>query len=423
MTIRFTCAECDSVLKIKDELAGSPGRCPKCKTKFIVPSPQPGEQAPDQELVVHQADTSSSIDEAAVGTIPTAEPHPIAESHQEDLPVVSTVASSVKIMDEVEDELDLDSPPMFVALAIPHSKSVAEFESKKTEKPRIALANPTTANAATAAKRTEAFDPLKFLMDGPPVEKPQSFSSQAENDSDLSLSDDSDDELFARPMPQPLSRPTPQPLSRPTPVAPNSRATPEKVDLATAAKMMKKAIKDSQAETAHQRELEAKAGFDHTLFFREFGLRGLAILVAAAVTIPLVYYGFSYVLSSSMKLPKMGYVRGTVKLDGQPLSGAMVFFAPAEAGVEGSKRERWRTSVGVADEKGYFRMMYSPGDKIEGVAVGKCRVWVTHSGEKGNDVPTEWMELAMRTDEVTAGNQKAPYDINLVSKKSDPRKK
>lgn len=39
MTIRYTCRECASVLKIKDEKAGSNGKCPKCKTEFVVPTP------------------------------------------------------------------------------------------------------------------------------------------------------------------------------------------------------------------------------------------------------------------------------------------------------------------------------------------------------------------------------------------------
>ena len=37
MTIRYTCIGCESVLKIKDEKAGSKGRCPKCKAEFMVP--------------------------------------------------------------------------------------------------------------------------------------------------------------------------------------------------------------------------------------------------------------------------------------------------------------------------------------------------------------------------------------------------
>lgn len=38
MTIRYECAECQSVLKIRDELAGTNGKCPKCKTEFTIPA-------------------------------------------------------------------------------------------------------------------------------------------------------------------------------------------------------------------------------------------------------------------------------------------------------------------------------------------------------------------------------------------------
>jgi phage FluMu protein Com len=40
MTIRYTCTECESVLKIKDEKAGTKGKCPKCRTEFLVPYPE-----------------------------------------------------------------------------------------------------------------------------------------------------------------------------------------------------------------------------------------------------------------------------------------------------------------------------------------------------------------------------------------------
>ncbi len=39
MTIRYTCTGCESVLKIKDEKAGTKGKCPKCKAEFLVPDP------------------------------------------------------------------------------------------------------------------------------------------------------------------------------------------------------------------------------------------------------------------------------------------------------------------------------------------------------------------------------------------------
>ena len=41
MTIRYQCTECDSVLKIRDDKAGQAGRCPQCKTAFVIPEPEP----------------------------------------------------------------------------------------------------------------------------------------------------------------------------------------------------------------------------------------------------------------------------------------------------------------------------------------------------------------------------------------------
>lgn len=39
MTIRYTCPGCQSVLKIRDEKAGTDAKCPKCKQAFVVPEP------------------------------------------------------------------------------------------------------------------------------------------------------------------------------------------------------------------------------------------------------------------------------------------------------------------------------------------------------------------------------------------------
>ena len=44
MTIRYQCTECESVLKIRDDKAGQAGRCPKCKTAFVIPEPEPDDQ-------------------------------------------------------------------------------------------------------------------------------------------------------------------------------------------------------------------------------------------------------------------------------------------------------------------------------------------------------------------------------------------
>ena len=63
MSIRYKCEECGSVLKVKDELAGTKGKCPKCKTRFVVPeldeaevSEPPKADAPQEESQETAAD-------------------------------------------------------------------------------------------------------------------------------------------------------------------------------------------------------------------------------------------------------------------------------------------------------------------------------------------------------------------------------
>lgn len=49
MTIRYTCPKCESVLKIRDEKAGTEGKCPKCRTPFLIPAPDSAEGGPSGE--------------------------------------------------------------------------------------------------------------------------------------------------------------------------------------------------------------------------------------------------------------------------------------------------------------------------------------------------------------------------------------
>ncbi|MCR9199207.1 MAG: hypothetical protein NXI04_11210 [Planctomycetaceae bacterium] len=59
MTIRYECAQCSAVLKIRDELAGTSAKCPKCKAEFLIPSAgKPGKKvskaalkSPKEELM------------------------------------------------------------------------------------------------------------------------------------------------------------------------------------------------------------------------------------------------------------------------------------------------------------------------------------------------------------------------------------
>jgi len=63
MTIRYTCSDCQSVLKIKDEKAGTKARCPKCKTSFVVPQPNEDEDGIEVESDSGAAGSSAVSDE------------------------------------------------------------------------------------------------------------------------------------------------------------------------------------------------------------------------------------------------------------------------------------------------------------------------------------------------------------------------
>lgn len=75
MTIRYTCTECESVLKIKDEKAGTKGKCPKCKAEFLVPNPEREEVDNDLEAESHAPEEpADSVDMPIELTPDVAEP-------------------------------------------------------------------------------------------------------------------------------------------------------------------------------------------------------------------------------------------------------------------------------------------------------------------------------------------------------------
>lgn len=47
MTIHLSCPDCGAKLKVKDELAGRQGKCPKCKTRVTIPAAEP--QTPKEQ--------------------------------------------------------------------------------------------------------------------------------------------------------------------------------------------------------------------------------------------------------------------------------------------------------------------------------------------------------------------------------------
>jgi hypothetical protein len=327
MTIRFTCAQCGSVLKIKDELAGTDGHCPKCKTAFVVPEP--------------------SSDEP------------------------------------------LDKSGLLSGKSAKTAESAAEpSRSQKTSgKPR------------KGSSANEPFDPADFLMEEDSERPRRSAPSQAYDEE----SDDDDD------------APPPKKAGGQKPAGTAGKSTASTPDSSVnasshAKEMMLKAMEESRAHAGDMPVEDKPPGFDYSGMFREVIVKGGGALLIGGVLCYGMYLVFDRMMSSRLKIPPLGNVTGTITLDGKPLPGAMIYFAPLEPAIAGSKKERARTSYGIADENGNYKLIYI--DSTEGAAIGKCRVWLDLvTAEKGQVIPPEYSAGTMMVREVKPGSQKIPIEM------------
>ena len=437
MTIRFTCAGCGSLLKIKDDLAGTDGKCPKCKTEFVVPEADDQESSDSVELVVAAPKKREAAEPAAKPHKPisklaekTAEKPAKIEKREE--PAETPAESESEVVGLVETGRNVDPIP---ATQPPHEPPASTDDQDSDDSVEIMVMAPSKHEPAvekvdkpapTAAVKTppksekpvhkpiekaagkspsksrkpggDDFDPADFLMgDGDGPKRP------APNFGELS------DPEVERPRPAPAeSRPSrPSVGKAPTP---GGAATGGGFNASSHAKdMMMKAMEESRAHAGDPHVEEKPEGFDYAGFFREFGLKGGVGLVGIFILFYGLYTVFDGMMSTKLKLPKLGYVTGTVTLDGQPLAGATVHFAPVEATMADSKKERARTSFGVTDEKGFYRMTYI--ERTQGVAVGRCRVWLDLITPEGQKIPPEFTEAALTVREVKPGNQEFPFDL------------
>ena len=113
-------------------------------------------------------------------------------------------------------------------------------------------------------------------------------------------------------------------------------------------------------------------------------------------------------------IPDVGFVEGTVTLDGKPLAGAVLVFQPEHA----------RPSYGRTDAEGHYELFYT--DEAKGATIGKHSVKITREegataaqGDDGDDgeggyedsgrgaetIPAKYNTFTELTYDVVAGSQ------------------
>ncbi len=109
-------------------------------------------------------------------------------------------------------------------------------------------------------------------------------------------------------------------------------------------------------------------------------------------------------------LPDLGYVEGTVTLDGNPLPNAIVTFQP----------ERARPSYGRTDENGWYELAYT--DEAKGATLGTHQVTISTKSDGDPDadppvpsspekVPARYNMKSELTAEVKAGDNECNFPL------------
>ncbi|MEO2017497.1 MAG: carboxypeptidase-like regulatory domain-containing protein [Fuerstiella sp.] len=146
MVIRYTCRKCKSVLKISDDLAGTDGKCPKCKVGFKVPEPMP-------EVDDTTADTEPS-DQTVDAAEPVSTEEDTAEAEFEEV-----IADLVDMPMELTPRVDLSSMEEFDSMGGLETANAVLAQASVTaapEAPKPSVAELMRAHEETKKKKSAA---------------------------------------------------------------------------------------------------------------------------------------------------------------------------------------------------------------------------------------------------------------------------
>lgn len=385
MTIRFTCDTCGSVLKIKDELAGTDGKCPKCKTRFVVPPPSP------------EAPVSSSAAVAAEPTETNVVPSPLLPPAVLAAVVVTTPESA------------------------PSAKAPGKVPDKSPAKPAAKTPDKSTPKAAAKPAEDEEFDPVSFLMEGPkkkPVfeadmdttPSPKSAGRPDRNGGGgggFSLDDDGGDAAQDFDAPPPTRK-----WGAKKEVTAAAAADRSMGGSTIAARdLLARSMEESRVRASEMPEEKPRFNFDFAGFIREIGIKGGGTILGIVVAVYGTYWLMNNMMGGKQKLPPLGYVSGTLTIGGKPAVGVKVYLTPLDHKIEGAneRKEKARESGGVTDAEGRFTMWYLPD--IEGAKVGPCRLWM-ESYDPSVVIPPSYGLATDHKVDVKAGNNE-PLKIEL----------
>lgn len=369
MSIRYQCEQCGSKLTIRDEKAGTTGKCPKCKSEFTVPEPVSAES--ETRKVVDAVDATVARPKAAAAKKPSA--------------------AGRQSRRQQDDDFD----PMAVLMG---------DEPGTAPKSRSKPSSPPLSDDELPADLDLDLE-LGEDDDQPVVKKPKKRKR---------VQFDSDDEFDA-------ALPNPSPGSGSASASANAMLAGGAS--AGAKDLLTRTMEESRARASRLDDDEpGDRGPTIRDYIREYGPRaGLIVVAFVAVTYGLYRFAGS-MYGSGMPLPELARVYGVVRLDGQPLEGATVRFEPTDRSLTIGDRgkHKIRASTAKTDAEGYYDLYYI--EDVRGAALTEHRVMIEKFDADGRLVtPPEYYDASMETRTVESGSNEFNFELETNAPAPRPR--
>ena len=367
MAIRYECDQCGSVLKIKDDLAGKPGKCPKCKQAFTVPA---AEDESDNTR-------DDAVESSEASTAAESESRPSGSGDDFDVDAF------------LLEEGDSDAKPK----AAPVAKKSKDIDADQS------LDDADDSDGHSKAKRSKTRSDKDSGKDNFEIRRGPDAPGKNAPPMTSGLEDDADE--------------SPAPSRRPPGTNPDAGASNIASDLLS--KSAKKGRKANWDEVQPPKKDEGPI-FDWAGLIYEAKTKLLPVAGGGAVLCLLAYFVVFPMLGSKGYSPMLTPVTGTIKVNGKPLVGAEVWFHPEQKQEDSKgKLQKVSSSRGVTDAKGRYELNYDQNHK--GVASGMCRIEIVVA-------PTEYSGILKKyyrperterpaTVEVKAGNPVIDLELAL----------
>lgn len=359
MTIRYQCEECGSVLNIRDEKAGTQGRCPKCKAEFVVPNP---EKTPPEETAARVAEAKAlGLDDSVRGATPTAGAGgDLSEEEIEQFLETNDPAPAggygVAEVDEADDELDEDDD---------------DLDEDDVDEPPVLKMKGRSQRASRKGRG-------KGSRKGEAGREPAAGIEPAETVAGIAKS------LMAR-------------------------GGDKKADKGSVVERDPR--KPSRPFGGDDRGDDDEGRFsvkEITAYFVKYA--GPAVV---GLSLGIGWYIYWYMGWQKGTIPDLAPVSGTVKLDGQPLAQAQVLFIPVlESGAKPNLQ--LGPSVAFTDPKGRYTLVYKA--PVTGAVIGKHLVQISATNKEGHElIPPSYGARSKKIVEVKPGGNNAE-DFDIPSK-------